>query len=670
VDSVVLWLPDTFGYSAALPQILKGCGVKYLVTQKIFWSYNEGDKFPYHYFTWEGADGSKIDTFLPTSYTYPTTPTAICETWNGRVQKRGLDAFMLPYGYGDGGGGPSRDFIEYLEREKDLEGMPKVEMQSPVKFFEDMEAEGGPQHTYVGELYFSAHRGVFTTQGAIKRGNRKAELALREAEMWGTLAMLRGAEYPLRAMDASWKLLLLNQFHDILPGSSIGVVYEKARKEHAQIIADAGNVTADALSVLCKGDGVTVLNSLSFARTGIVTLPDSFRDGAVTTEGDEISVSATADGVLALITVPACGSVSLKPDKNDALPETVTAMLTDNGGILENSLVRAELNSHGEIVSFVDKETGREFAAGPMNRLLMYKDVPRLFDAWDIDSHYEIQPVDINEPVQLTLKESNGLRAIIHMERKILNSTFAQDIVLEAGARRIEFRTTVDWHELHRLLKVGFPADVKTTEAIQEIQFGYVTHPTHRSRLYDSDRFEVCNQRYSALCDGSHGIAVLNDCKYGISNNGNELRLTLLRGAATPEMRADNGLHTFTYALTAWEGSFSDCDVVKQAYELNVPMTVTAGNAEPMSAFAVSAENVFIDTVKPAEDGSGDVIVRMYEAKKSDTFCKLGLNIPAAKICLSDMMENVTEELTVKDGCVKLHFGPFEVKTLRISVKG
>ena len=269
VDSVVLWLPDTFGYSAALPQILKSCGVKYLVTQKIFWSYNEGDQFPYHYFTWQGADGSKIDSFLPTNYTYRTDPKEICETWNKRVQKRGLDAFLFPYGYGDGGGGPSRDYLEFLEREKDLEGMPRVKQASPTEFFEDMEAAGGPQHTYVGELYFSAHRGVFTSQAAIKKGNRKAELALREAEMWGALAMIKGADYPLARMDAAWTKLLLNQFHDILPGSSIATVYEDARRDHRWIIGEANAVKDGALASLARGEGVTVFNSLSFERKAL-----------------------------------------------------------------------------------------------------------------------------------------------------------------------------------------------------------------------------------------------------------------------------------------------------------------------------------------------------------------------------------------------------------------
>ncbi|MBR6219012.1 MAG: alpha-mannosidase [Clostridia bacterium] len=666
VDSVVLWLPDTFGYSAALPQLLRGAGVKYLVTQKIFWSYNEGDRFPYHYFTWQGADGSRIDSFLNTSYTYRTDPREIVETWNQRVQKRDLDAFLLPFGYGDGGGGPTRDHIEYLRREADLEGMPRVKTEGPVKFFEDMEAKGGPKHTYVGELYFSAHRGVYTSQAAIKKGNRKAELALREAEMWGALALLKGAEYPLARMDAAWKKLLLNHFHDILPGSSIARVYEDARRDHRWIISEAEAVRDDALAALTAGEGVTVFNSLSFGRTGLVKLPAAFSEGAVTGDGTPVAVQPVEGGALARVTVPPCGAVSLKPAKTAAEAPRARAELTADGAVIENDHVRAVLNGRGEIVSFVDRASGREFAAGPMNRLLMYKDVPRLFDAWDIDSNYILQPVALDEPVSLTVREAGGLRAVLRLERRVQNSTFAQDIVLEADSRRLDFVTDVDWHELHRLLKVEFPVAVRAAEGINEIQFGYMKRPTHRSRLYDSDRFEVCNQRYSALCDENHGAAVLNDCKYGISMNGSALQLTLLRAAACPEMRADNGSHRFTYAFTAWEGDFMDSPVVREAYALNVPMQVAGGTCDGFSAFEVDAPNVFIDTVKPAEDGSGDLVLRLYEAKRADTACALKLNVPVKRVWTCDLLESRQEALKVEDGCVKLDFHTFEVRTLRI----
>ena len=673
VDSVVLWLPDTFGYSAALPQILKKSGVKYLVTQKIFWSYNEGERFPYHYFTWRGADGTEIDSFLPTSYTYPTDPEWICETWKKRVQKRDLNAFLLPFGYGDGGGGPTRDHIEYLRREADLEGMPRVRIEGPVQFFQDMEAQGGPVNTYVGELYFSAHRGVYTSQAAIKKGNRRAELALREAEMWGSMALANGRgeyTYPLSRMDAAWKKLLLNQFHDILPGSSIGKVYEDARRDHRWIIDEAEAVRNEAQSALAAGDGVTVWNSLSFPRTEVVELPAAFASGAVTCEGEAVPTVSNDGKTLALVTAPACGSVSLIPEKRETPPpETARACLTDSGAVIENAYLRAVLNNRGEIISLTDRSSGREFAAGAMNRLKMFKDVPRLFDAWDIDSNYVFQPVELPEAVTLSVKEASGLRAVIHLSRALSHSTLEQDLVLCAGSRRIDFVTEVDWHELHRLLKVEFPFDVQAAEGLNEIQFGYMARPTHRSRLYDSDRFEVCNQRWSALCDESHGAAVLNDCKYGISMKDNALQLTLLRAAACPEMQADNGLHTFTYSVTCWDGAFLDSPVVREAASLNVPMGVTGGVRPRAGAFTVEAEhdNVLIDTVKPAEDGSGDLILRLYETKRADTSCMLKPDIPFLKVWECDMMENKEQELSPEKNGIGLHFHPFEVKTLRLA---
>ena len=669
VDSIVLWLPDTFGYSGALPQILKKSGVKYLVTQKIFWSYNEGERFPWHYFTWRGVDGTEIDSFLPTSYTYPTDPQWICETWKKRVQKRDLSSFLLPFGYGDGGGGPTRDHVEYLLREKDLEGMPRVKIEGPVRFFEDMEAQGGPKHTYVGELYFSAHRGVYTSQAAIKRGNRKSELTLREAEMWGALAGLKSASYsyPLSRMDSAWKRLLLNQFHDILPGSSIGKVYEDARRDHRWIISEAEAVRNDALTALTSGEGITVFNSLSFPRTEVVSLPDEFAEGAVTSSGETVPVRKTPEGVLAQVTVPSVGAVSLKPSSGTReLSGESRAFLSEKGAVLENELIRAELNGRGEIISLRDLTSGREFAAGPMNELQMFKDVPRLFDAWDIDSNYIRQRVDLPETAELSVEEAAGLRASLRLKRSFGSSAFSQEIMLAAGSRRIDFVTKVDWHELHRLLKVRFPFDVQASEGLNEIQFGYIARPTHRSRLYDIDRFEVCNQRWSALCDESHGGAVLNDCKYGISMNDNALELSLLRAAACPELRADQGEHVFTYAVTCWEGAFLSSPVVREAASLNVPLTVAKGTLKDFSAFSLNADNIFLDTVKPAEDGSGDLILRLYEAKKADTFCRLTLNIPVKAVWECDLMENRETELSMSGRELDLRFHTFEIKTLRI----
>ncbi len=692
VDSEVLWLPDTFGYTAALPQILKGCKVNYLVTQKIFWSYNEGEQFPYHYFNWEGMDGTRITSFLPTSYTYKTDPGQLDQIWKNRSQLQDLDAFLLPFGYGDGGGGPARDYIEYALREKNLEGAPRVKMSDPKEFFKEMDAAGGPANTYVGELYFSAHRGTYTSQAKVKQNNRRAEFALREMELWGALALCSGISYDSEKADALWKELLLNQFHDILPGSSMKRVYEEARKAVSGVIDQATELATASMQALAKANtnlenvdentdpvknAVAIFNSLGFERQALVTLPDVFADGAKTAEGEVVPVQKNNFGVRALVTLPPCGAISLLPCKTneensstatDTVKDGASIQKTKDGFVLENTLVRAVVNEKGEVTSFILKESGREFAAGKMNQFHLYKDVPRKFDAWDIDSNYREQ--EITDAFDAKVEPiAEGIEAVLKVTGTIGNSTFVQYIRLGKDSRRLEFDTEIDWKELHRLLKTAFPVTVYAENGINEMQFGYVTRPTHRSRAYEKDRFEVCNHRYSALADGSHGAAVLNDCKYGISMNQNALELTLLRAPAAPEMRADNQVHHFTYAFTAWEGNFADCDVVRQGYELNQKPSIVSGFVQSFSKAQSNSENVILDTLKPALDRSGDLILRLYESKKAPGNAQITLNFDVKRAWSCDMLENKEEEIPVKDGILSLPFSAFQIRTVRLQIK-
>ena len=669
VDSELLWLPDTFGYTAALPQILNNCGVKYLVTQKIFWSYNKGEPFPYHYFSWKGMDGSEITSFLPTRYEYFTHPTEANEVWKNRSQARDMDAFLYPFGYGDGGGGPTRDHIEYALRQKDLEGGVKIKIADPVEFFEDMqEQKGKPKNTYVGELYFTAHRGTYTTQASVKKGNRESEEAMRELEFWAVPAALAGGEYPYAQAEALWKDVLLNQFHDILPGSSIGRVYVEAEKLHNKVIAEAGALTETAQKTLLAADpnAVTVFNSLGFERKALITLPEAFVNGAVMADGTYVPV----ENGKAVVTVPSCGAISLTPatEAQAICAGNAIVKATENGFIMENALVKAVINGRGEVTSFVLKESGREFAAGAMNKFRLFKDVPRRWDGWDIDSNYVYQEIEGAYDISVEAVEQ-GMEAVLKVTGKLLDSTYTQYIRLAKDSKRIEFETEVDWKELHRLLKVGFPVDVYAENAINEMQFGYVERPTHRSRLYDKERFEVCNHRYTALRDNSHGAAVMNDCKYGISVNGNSMELTLLRSGACPDFRTDNRVHNFTYAFTAWEGDFVSADVVKQAYELNIRPAVLTGGALDASYLQTDRDNIIIDTVKLAEDGSGDIIVRLYESKKAAVPAKLFVNLAKDfKAYECDMLENVKAEISTEDNAVALNFRAFEIKTIRISI--
>lgn len=676
VESRLLWLPDTFGYSAVLPQLLAACGVRYLVTQKIFWSYNEGDPFPYHYFTWKGMDGSSVTSFLPTSYTYRTDPAELCGVWKNRVQKRHLEDFLVPFGYGDGGGGPCRDHIEYALRERDLEGMPRVKMMSPVDFFEELDEQGGPVNTWDGELYFNAHRGTYTVQADIKKNNRRSEHALHHVELWGALASLRGHAYDANEAQRLWKALLLNQFHDILPGSSIARVYTEANAAHATLQQDAAALhTAARRALLQSGAGITLFNGLGFAREEVVTLPGRFAGGARTAEGGAVPVRNGQ----ALVRVPAMGAVSLVPadvsepaaagaaapgSGNVAMPAPATAEPSGEGALLQNGRVTVRLNRQGRVLSY--ELDGREMACGPMNVLRLYKDVPRKFDAWDIDGNY--RDLGFTEAAADTfgIVQSRGLCAAVRWTGHIGGSSLCQTVTLRAGSPVLEFDTTVDWHELHRLLKVCFPVDVRAENALHEMQFGFVERPTHRSRSFDAQRFEVCNHRYTALCDNSHGCAVLNDCKYGVGVEENSIELSLLRAAASPEMASDQGEHHFRYGFTAWNTCFADAPVVQQAAAFNDPILLEEGRLQAFSAFSADRGNVIVDTVKPADDGSGDLVIRLYESKKADTFFRLHSDLPVKALTPCDLLEEATGAPVEPDAV--LHVRPFEVCTYRIEI--
>ena len=640
VDCRLLWLPDTFGYSGAIPQILKGCGVHYLTTQKIFWNYNGSDPFPYNYFTWQGIDGSEVIAFLHMDYTARTDPQSISRKWKARAQKRDLDRFLLPFGYGDGGGGPTRDDMEFIRREKDLEGIPRVEIEAPEHFFETMESAGKPVNRYVGELYFQCHRGTYTSQSAVKRGNRRCETALREAEIWSAAAGDRFA-WPGERLKECWRLTLLNQFHDILPGSSIARVYQEAGERVCRVEAETAEIIRDACAALTEGEGRTWFNSLSWERKALVQ---------------------TGNG-LARVIVPPVGWTSAimtgEPDK----PASCMKHGTDY--VLSNGELKVTVNRRGEIVSCRDSD-GKERIGGSANVLHMYKDIPRKYDAWDVDSMYRDEPVPLEGSDCAVCVENDPWRAAVKIVRKFGDSVWEQRISLEAESRRIDFDTRVDWHERHRLLKAAFPTGIHAEEASNEIQFGYVRRPTHRSRPYDADRFEVCNHRYTALYDENAGAAVLNDCKYGVSMLGDEIALTLLRAPTCPDLHADQGEHRFRYSYCVWDGPWVSADTVRQAYELNVPLTEGKGQAGSFSLLRVDNLNIIAEAMKEAEDGSGDLILRLYESKHAAVRTLLHLNIPVAEAWECDMLEQPQSLLPLEKGVILLSFRGFEIKTIRI----
>jgi alpha-mannosidase len=650
VKSEILWLPDVFGYSGALPQILIGCGMKGFATQKISWAYNGGEKFPYNTFLWEGIDGTAIPAHIFSEYNSELRPSSISDRWNSRLQLNGIKSMILAFGWGDGGGGPTRDHLEYYQRVKDLEGLPKVKMASPEEFFRDLEDQGLPKERYVGELYFQAHRGTYTSQAKTKLGNRKSEVALREAEFWGSIARLVGDyRFTPKTLWPAWQNILLNQFHDILPGSSIHRVYEEAETLYDQTRQIAGHITNEAIHKIVKpGNIPIVFNSLSWQRRVIVETDTGLRE----------------------VEVPPCGwsVITSKNILTEREGGFSTATLDVDGFVIENESLRATFDHQARLISLWDYETNQERMSGPGNQLNLFKDVPTKWDAWDIDSMVESQPVETPEKADILIIGDSPLVARVLITRHLHDSIVRQEISLCRGSRRIDFDTHINWQERHKLLKVSFPFDIHTSKMISEIQFGYISRPNHQSRQFDQDRYEVCNHKWSALAEVDRGVAVLNDSKYGLSVRGHTINLTLLKSSLAPDMTADLGEQHFVYSVYTWNGSLLESRLVHEAYELNYPEVVVEGEVvEPQHSYmSLDASNIIIESVKLAEDGSNDLIIRMYESIRTKTTTYLQVNLPIIQAIETNLIEQKEKTLIITNNRIELVFRPFEIKTLRL----
>lgn len=654
-NSELFWLPDSFGVSGTMPQIMKGCGIKYFMNAKISWLYNGGDVIPHSIFKWKGIDGTEILTNIIQEYATEMTPSKVFEKWNMNPEKEDVPIRLIPYGWGDGGGGATPVHLEYIEREKDLEGMPRVEHKSPSEFFEFIENECDVEKTFVGELYYAAHRGTYTSQAKTKKLNRQSELALRDAEMWSALL---DADTKLQT-DALWKRMLFNQFHDIIPGTSITAVHELSEKDLEAVFADAKTITDDVFAKILdnKDDTMTVFNSLGWNRTAFVELPEGY------TSVDGCETQLIDDKTIALVDVPACGFKSFKIGKEKAKEAKAKTDL-----VLENEFIKAEFNKKGELVSLISKETGAEFLSAKSNRFRMYQDMPTFSDSWDIDSFYEKTELELDDG-EAKAEYSGNLYSSLIIKKKIHNSEIRQRVILRKNSRRLDFETEVDWNETHKLLKVDFNTNIHTEEMLSEIQFGHVKRPNHKNRQYDADRFEVWQHKWSALSESKRGFAILNDCKYGIGADYNRMSLTLLKAAAEPALNADKGRHSFTYSIMPFNENFCDSRVIEEAYELNCPVVVKEGFAEEKSLMNISENNIIIDTVKFAEDGSGDIIIRMYECQGTTINAFLDMGFEVKEAYITNMLEQNLTKLDVSGNEIRLRFKAFEIITLKVKKK-
>jgi len=482
---------------------------------------------------------------------------------------------------------------------------------------------------------------------------------LRGAEIWSALL---GTPVAKSEIDILWKDVLFTHFHDIIPGSSIGSVYEAAEKKYAEVIAKAEVLALDAAKTAIReqDDAITVFNSLSWERDAYITLPEGY-----TSLSDSNGVKAETQTVdnqtIAKVSLPSMGYRSFTLGK-----EASANVTADTDLVLENQFLRAEFNALGELICLYDKEKEMECLDAPSNRFRMYKDMPTFCDAWDIESFYEKLEVPLDEKAEVKVLYRGALMDAISITRKLHHSTLKQTVTLKKDSRVLEFQTEVDWQESHKLLKVEFATNIHTEELLSETQFGYVKRPTHKNRPYDADRFEVCQHKWSALCEGGRGLAILNDSKYGIGAKESTMSLTLLKSSQEPARDADKGIQVFTYGIMPYVGAFADSSVVREAYQLNSPPVCVKGVTNEKTFFTISAKNVIIDTVKVAEDGSGDLIVRLYECMNSYTNCKLSFGFPVKAVHKTDMLEHTQDELAVHDNETALSLKAFEVVTVRV----
>ncbi|MBE7552913.1 MAG: alpha-mannosidase [Anaerolineales bacterium] len=711
-ESPVLWLPDVFGYAWNLPQLIKQASLDYFFTIKIGWS--QYNRLPYDSFWWQGLDGTRVLTHFSTTpdpdgyggstYNAEATPAQTIGTWTNFQQKELQHELLMTYGYGDGGGGPTREMLENIREMAAFPGTPRMCQGSVADFFRHLELASG-EHLPVwnGELYLELHRGSYTTQSRSKRANRKSEFLLHDAEFVATLAsVLEPAyKYPAARLRQAWELVCLNQFHDIIPGSSIQPVYAESLQQYEEIRVLGETVRDEALDLIAGrlGGDLLLVNPTGFTRTDLAFWPGPLPPGQTLCRADNTPVASqtTPDGVWI--------------EAGELLPFSVTPLWKDEGGrrkdkaspfiphpssltitptLLENDYLHVELNEWGDITRIYDKANKREvLPEGALaNGFQAFEDRPKAWDAWDMDIFYDDKQWTADPASSVQVVEAGPLRATLEIRRCILHSDYIQRISLTRNSPRLDFDTVIDWRERHILLKVAFPLDILSPVATYEIQWGNVQRPTHRNTSWDWARFETCAQKWVDLSEGNYGVSLLNDGKYGHDIQDNVIRLSLLRSPTHPDPEADQGRHRFAYSLLPHAGSWGE-QTIAAAYALNDPLIVMRRSREDamtrneeeddwqkiisslpprlLASSLLSADrpNIVIETVKQAEDGNG-VIVRMYESQRQRSPVTLTAGFDLRSAWRTNLLEENQDELPVSGNQVTFFVKPYEIVTVRL----
>ena len=677
-----LWLPDVFGYSWALPQILKQCELNTFMTTKISW--NQYNTIPNDLFQWKGIDGTEILTYFIgtpninhdlgnrfSTYNGHVTPKTVIGSWKKFKNKSLSQDTLISYGYGDGGGGVNRDMLEYRRAMDKLPGLPKVKQTRAGDFFKKIHSDVANTdryvHTWDGELYLEFHRGTYTTQGYNKKMNRYLENKLAQVEWLSSMAYVLGGEYANQQLHDAWECVLLHQFHDIIPGSSIREVYEDSHVNYDVAEKQVLEARDMALSTLLQPEEntYTVYSTNSFGGKEIVFIPQTeegiFTDGS----GNVLEAQKCREGYEVLVDVKPFATVTLTFHKEDVSKNESPFYM--QGNLLETPWYTIAWNESGQLTTIYDKEAQREVLGQGQegNVLEIFEDKPMNYDAWDIDICYIQKMTKLNVSETPSLIENGDLKAIIRFVYQYHLSQIVQDMIVYKDSKRIDFKTHVDWHESHKLLKVAFYTDIRSTKATYDIQFGHVERPTHWNTSWDWAKFEVCGHKWADLSETGYGVSILNDCKYGHNIKDNAIKLSLLKSSKAPDTEADMGEHEFTYSLYPHMGTVTDGGTIEEANRLNLPAQVVEGLfADKRQLVKASADCVIIDAVKKAEDDTC-LIVRLHECRGGRAKVTLSSEYPVTQYVPCNLLEHDCGE-AVFGKTIDFEVKPFEIKTFKM----
>ncbi|MFW5994141.1 MAG: alpha-mannosidase [Halanaerobiaceae bacterium] len=689
VESKVLWLPDVFGYSGNLPQIMAGCEVDYFITSKIGW--NDTNRFPYDLFRWQGIDGSEVLThFIKTTYNGEVDPHSVQQIWREFSQPEASDKVIHSIGFGDGGGGITMEHLEYARRQQDLEGQPKLEFGSIRDFMAELNENREEYPTWQGELYLEYHRGTYTSQALTKWYNRKLEIKLRNAEVLAVMARSNGLDYPAREFENCWKDLLVNQFHDILPGTSIAEVYQDTLKMYQEIDEKLDDIIENSIRNLSEDKGdreyINVWNLLTNERDRIIRLDNSDigAEMIIDQAGRILPVQKVEDEIIFKPAEPLPGLGSrnyIITEKTSDLKESyknIEGLVKISETSDEDSLYRIINNkleliidSYGRIKSLYDRDNEREITkkTDSLNQLILAEDIPRNWDAWDIEDYYLDKAENVKPDYEIEVIAAGPLEVRIRFTGRLgENSEIIQDLIIQADSSRVDFETEINWQERHRLLKAVFPLDIHTDQAVYEIQGGYLKRPTHNNTSWDRAQFEVPGQRWAALEEPDYGVALLNDSKYGYQAIKNRLMLTLLKSSTGPDRQADQGCHQFIYSVFPYQGDVSNGKVNREARDLNNNLLISRGRSickEGLFKLTPASEGIELLALKESEN-NGDLIIRLNETTGRRQSVKIKFSKRFQEIKETNMLENDQVLIANNTDEIKVEFRPFEIKTFKL----